>query len=322
MNISNLTSDESNILKLTENQFRELDVLVRKKAGKVLKLYQHESRDDFGYWSAWAGDVVIDTTKMDAQYTMAEKGIINLANQIDVKRLKATKRPEMDWGKLPVDKIYEFIVFHEIAHTKQNTIDIAFKLRNSKGSGLAMEVNADRQAFKWLFPDTTFPVKNDLTSDNKKVINEVLAEFEEYLCFDDLLEDRPKELQLPVEPNRYMPLSHFKHGIPFANDKLLPLPADEEIEFLNVEKDAHLFNSYLDMDWRIPCKQFARSNKWLPSKNQYHFEVYLEEITPEGSRLKLLTKMLPSPKLALDFVNHNHKRIKGKLHIQYGMCLA
>ena len=315
--------DQSNILKLTETQFKELDVLVRMKAGKVLELYRHESRDDFAYWSMMAGDVVIDTNKMDAQYTMTEEGIIHLSNQIDVERLKATNRPEMDWGTLPSDKIYKFIVLHEIAHTKQNAIDIAFKLRNAKGSRLAMEVNADRQAWKWLFPDVSFPVKKCLANKHKQIINDVLDEFKDYLCWDEELEDRPVKWQLPIAPNRFMPLSHYKHGIPFAHIvSPLPVYTDEEIRLMNDEKDAYLFNNYLDLDWKIPYQQFIQSDEWLPSKNQYHFEVYREEITTEGSNLKLLTRMLPTPKLALDFVNRNHKRIKVKLHIQYGMCLA
>lgn len=313
--------DQSNILKLTEKQFRKLDILVRKKAGDVLELYRHESRDDFAYMSMMAGDVVIDTNKMDAQYTMTEKGIINLINQIDIERLKATNRPEMDWAKLPTNKIYEFIVLHEIAHTKQNSIDIAFKLRNPKGRRLAMEVNADRQAWKWLFPDTTFPIKKDLTGDNKKVIKKVLIEFEEYLCFDESLEDKEKRLQLPIDPNRYMPLSHYKHGIPFVDNNLPPFPADEEQKLLDIENSAHLLNDLLDMDWSKPVKQFNEAGEWKKGKNKYYFWVGSENKTEKGTIHNQHTPLLPSPRMALDFVNTNHNSINSKLYIQYGISL-
>ena len=64
--------------------------------------------------------VPVQIDAKDPNSMFAEKAAITLADRINVRRLKSAKRPEMDWHSVPDDKVYEFVLWHEIGHRMNN----------------------------------------------------------------------------------------------------------------------------------------------------------------------------------------------------------
>lgn len=89
---------------------------------------------------------------------------ISLSSTIDVEKFHAELRPEMNFGEIPRDHIYRFVVYHEVGHalldpkkkaiwTARGTVDD----EKTQMLKLACELRADRYAWSSLFPSRPLP---------------------------------------------------------------------------------------------------------------------------------------------------------------------
>ena len=209
-------------LALTPEHFQELDAMARTLAGRVIEVYdyrdnKHLDKEEFGAVTWMATDVILDmhATPLRGHYC----GGILLKNLIDVDLLRATTRTEMDWGPIPEEDIYRFIIFHEIGHCLNNYEyegwlyewgSEKYKLQGSVR--WINEVLADRYAWEALYPGKPFPVKHR----RKTAIKALMRKLDRHFKMRDY-----KKKQLPPGPAKYVPMLHEKHGIPFVTPESL-----------------------------------------------------------------------------------------------------
>lgn len=160
---------------LTPQVFRVLDRRVRKQSGGVLTVCTPD--EIHGLWGSaggLAGDVFIDTRLLgNAEH---EGGVcdqaadIRITNQIKVLDFQGAQRPEIDLRKIPANRIYEYLVWHEMGHLLENFdpwglfgkgVPADYANRDDVQSALSQlnEVMADRFAWSQMFPDQRLPVR-------------------------------------------------------------------------------------------------------------------------------------------------------------------
>lgn len=225
-------------LALTPEHFQELDAMARTMAGRVVNVrdYQDNFLDEkvFAEVSVMVTDVILDMHENPLRRHHC--GEILVKNLIDTDLFRATTRPEMDWGAIPEEDIYRFIILHEIGHCLNN-YDYEWWLpeRDSeKGQlyGIVKRINevlADRYAWEALYPGKPLPVKHR----RKTVIKELMKKLDRHFKMKDLKKER-----LPVDPAKYVPWSHEKHGIPFVTPESLERGDMPCTEYLRPWEDA------------------------------------------------------------------------------------
>ena len=208
-------------LALTPEHFQELDAMARTLAGRVIEVqdYRNSLLDEktFAAIPWMTTDVILDmhATPLRGSYC----GGIFVKNMIDVDLFRTTARPEMDWGAIPEEDIYRFLILHEIGHCLNNyDYDWWLQDRDSEKGQLygivrgVNEVLADRYAWEALYPGKPFPVKRG----RKAAIKELMGKLDGHFKMKDLKNER-----LPVDPAKYVPAAHEKHGIPFVTPESL-----------------------------------------------------------------------------------------------------
>jgi len=225
------------IIKLTPELFRELDILARREGGKPLKVVDWRKMEGaFAQQSVWAAPLYVDINKPH----LTEKGVIEIANQIDTDKFYSTKRPELDWRAIPKEQIYRFLVLHEIGHIKCgiNLVDL-FKffpllgyefiqteeglwmewpprevrlraIRKRNMAIMASELLADRYAWTHLFPDKDLPIRKG-TKTLRKRIEAFIRRHSRFFP-----SEPRKPNPLPIDPTKFVPREHVEQGIPWA----------------------------------------------------------------------------------------------------------
>lgn len=217
---------KNNKIILNQETFSHVDSMARIHAGQPIMVYEENDKDPFAYVSCWALGV-FDTRKTPA-VVQKEMALIQLANQICLKKWKKIERPEIDWAAVPTEKIYDFLICHEISHVVNGHSMMYFDLQlsgeyfadrteksqrfkvNQKFRYLktAAEMVADREAWEMMFPGKPLPLKSDLNDIHEKCNS--MMEF---------LEGCKKRKITPIttDPRQYVPYEHEKNGIPWAH---------------------------------------------------------------------------------------------------------
>ncbi len=222
--------DKGKVITLTPRLFREIDILSRKNAGRPVEVLDYrEIPGDFGHLNFMGSDVVcLDSRKEFGPGNIKEMGLIKIVNQINLMAFKSVFRPEMDYGKVPWESIYYFVVWHEIGHRLFDSHELLWpegvftdpKLR--KLFYWAMEARADR--FAWgKISSKSFPKVRDSRPEMKDV-NEVIKSYPEY--FSGKPRFVPEEIS--TEPYEYVPMSYAKKGIPWAG--MMARAKNEEVQ--------------------------------------------------------------------------------------------
>ena len=180
---------------------------------------------NWAFCSPMAGGIM----SKDCEVVVDEKPVIDLANKIPIEEIENAERFEVRLGEnVPLNCIYEWIVWHEIHHILNMDAMIGFDIKSNREPMIrskitktrvlqAMELQADRAAWKRFFPKSG-PGRLDN--------NSLVREIEKYV---DTLErirnkyrkriKKHKELvPAPVTPGQYMPYTHAKEGIPWAKE--------------------------------------------------------------------------------------------------------
>ena len=203
------------IIKITPEMFRELDILTRTEVGCPLSIFDHQENDEFGFVSFQPEGVYRHLAIREAHGCCCEKVIIHVANQIDIDEFYCTRRPEMNYGRIPEWSIYRFIVLHEIGHRLFDIPELllSFPLSDRDKVRLfliANEVRADRYAWKNLFPWESFPLK----SDDPELLKRVKSFRRSYR---DCFLKKPRDLiPISTDPGEMVPIAHVENGIPWA----------------------------------------------------------------------------------------------------------
>lgn len=221
--------EDKDIVYLTPELFHELDLLSRVTVGIPVSVQQHESNNSF----AWVSPSCIELYDMTKgkPVVMSESGCIFLANQIDIERFRACMRPEMDWSVLEGADIYQFLVLHEIAHVRRQDPIFYLKAQMSDDFWIpgkssrrrtvapkyrelvtALEADADRAAWKALYPGKSMPKRLNATI-SPEALEEAIEKFSK---------DREKyhlvSRPISANPELYVPYNHI-NGIPWGLPK-------------------------------------------------------------------------------------------------------
>lgn len=150
------------VVRLTPAQYRRFHALAKREAGAALAVSSYQKLGAWGQFSCMADSVVKNAAAPRDVQLGDEVACITLASRINVDKLHAATRPEMDWSAIPKALVYEFIFWHEVGHRLDN-FD-AFDFMTSKYRSYpdfhrwhrhlnrANEVLADRFAWNRLFP--------------------------------------------------------------------------------------------------------------------------------------------------------------------------
>lgn len=220
---------------LTEDEFHRLDKIARKN-GNVIEVKRYEDIEVWGRAPMLVGGVYKDSRIIEGESICAEVGEIELANYIDIDELRASHRPEIDWSKIPYNKIYEYVVWHELGHKHEN-----FDIWDLTGYG-----KFDKNTKKWVHvcPFKRPASEHDYFRKLIYILNEILADryawrhisakplprakhpnkhfkqiekwFKE--CKDAGLEYIRSSKTKPITNRKYkyIPISHVREGIPWA----------------------------------------------------------------------------------------------------------
>lgn len=155
-------------IRLTKGQYQALARICKMEAGKPLNIASETDMEgDWGMINYWGLPVIDDATKPDQLYD--EKAYIHIAHLINTASLRAAgqERPECDWSKLKNSELFEFIVWHEIGHFRDNfhPVDYFFAhdlspeaLQASKMVPNINEILADRFAWGRIRPGQPMPL--------------------------------------------------------------------------------------------------------------------------------------------------------------------
>lgn len=89
---------DRNVIPLSPEMFRELDVMARKMAGVVLIVREWlEMNGAFGRREALYTSAIVDTTLPEQSWKGCDVSWIEIANEIAPSAFHSCKRPEMDW---------------------------------------------------------------------------------------------------------------------------------------------------------------------------------------------------------------------------------
>lgn len=201
-------------IKLTPALFGELDKIARTRAGCVIEVVDYqdkEMKDTFAAVPPLSTGVVCD---IENPGRYGECRSIVLVNQIHVERFRSTKRPEITWQRIPNDHIYHYLLWHEIGHIR---LDPDFHSVMLKGgadllnwTSLANEMRADRYAWNAIYPQKALPKRPGSTTIVRN-LDKIITENTE------LFNRRsPKRKALPTQKGLFIPLSHYRKGIPWV----------------------------------------------------------------------------------------------------------
>ena len=228
---SNMTVLSEHYLYLSPKLFERLDLLARVWAGKPLAVFDldHE-RGLLGGSKNWANcsPQAAGIFRKGQQQVVDEKSVIHIANKIPLEEIRTANRPELDLGSdIPMNCIYEFLVWHEIEHSLNGDGVLSFNIQIGDEPkardevtririGQAMELQADRGSYERLFPRGAL-----LGGFRDKESQRRIQQIESYL---PLLEElrakyRKKEIRpAPVTPGEYMLKDHRDGHIPWARE--------------------------------------------------------------------------------------------------------
>lgn len=157
-------------LQLSHHQYRRF-AEIAKANGCLLEIHEAgEHGDSWGMSGVMAMSAVDDAT--DPRTRFCEHGYISLATRIGVDEVRKARRPELDLSHVPLLRLYEFILWHEIAHKIWNFPLSSFVLarpgddRYDRLYSKACHINevlADRFAWARVFPGKPLPVRKDLS---------------------------------------------------------------------------------------------------------------------------------------------------------------
>ncbi|WP_367852630.1 hypothetical protein [Rhodanobacter lycopersici] len=213
----------SGVALLTPEVFLALDMRARAICGMPIAVRtQQEMGRDWGRVNMMAQDVIIDLAKLRdrraGQRCYDEIGLIEVSPRVPVAQMHAVHRPELDWSKVPADRMFEFIVMHEVGHTQNNfePVERAFSKsfpHNDREWGLAYlavaEAIADRYAWSALFPGEPLP------ADPQRVVSgDYLNEWMERLP--EHLRRTTRSRSREQDPGKWVPTKHVSKGIPWA----------------------------------------------------------------------------------------------------------
>ena len=163
----------SPILRIGFGQYRHLAEVAKREAGSILCVHKYSDKGCWGLTSPMLEGAISDTNYPAS--TMIEASAISLADRVNLQAFQSANRPEIDWRAIPPDRVYEFLLWHEIGHLRENFC--VFELLQQKRPGIVAiaykvnEVLADRYAWRKLFPNHALPMRPGLSSDEQSSIN-------------------------------------------------------------------------------------------------------------------------------------------------------
>ena len=208
-------------LVLTPKTLRRLDLIAR-QYGTVLQV--RPPKEMGRAWGRTGG--LVEGVYRDLKkpiLTCFETTLIDIAPRLPVSTFWATRRPEIDWSAVPRDKVWEFLVWHEIGHLYDNFnffgvflakdhLSEADRNERFKAVNCINEVLADRYAWAKICPDVSLPIGASRT---------VSADYvEQWMARLDTQLERIKRVPKPLPQARHqcIPWRHLKEGIPFENE--------------------------------------------------------------------------------------------------------
>jgi hypothetical protein len=195
-------------INLTPDLYRELDIITRTRCGSVIEIVPAEEMGgDFARISLWAQTAYPNSTSERPEYT----GTITLANQITVDSFWNCPRYEMDWSKVPSNRIYHFITYHEVGHQLNDYnfwkahLKFYYDNEGERKFLIANEIRADRFAWRAIFPKKPLPVKKEHRA---KVVG-----IEKFMGkYAELFPSEPRKIPaLSTSPHEWIPWRHKKH---------------------------------------------------------------------------------------------------------------
>lgn len=204
-------SDRSSpVLRLTPRLYRRLHALAKREAGAALNVQSFKQLQAFGHFSCMAQCVIKNAAAPCDVRQSDEAACITLASRINVAKLRATTRPEIDWGAIPADRLYEFIFWHEVGHRVDNLDPLDFMTSEYRHRPdfarwrfyftRVNEVLADRYAWNKLFPGQPLPIARRHSAEHLQEIADHIEQFSE--CFQ---RGRHKPRPLPEGQAEYIP---------------------------------------------------------------------------------------------------------------------
>lgn len=213
---------------LTPQVFRALDRRVRKQSGGVLMVCTPDEMH--GLWGSaggMAGDVFIDTRLLgNAKHdggVCAHAADIRITNQIKVLDFQGAQRPEIDLRKIPANRIYEYLVWHEMGHLLENFdpwglfgkgVPADYANRDDVRSALSQlnEVMADRFAWSQMFPDQRLPLRR-----GKAHMKDWAKEWDARLSSNGIRRRMAPHHSHSTEIWASVPTAHVYKGIPWSD---------------------------------------------------------------------------------------------------------
>lgn len=182
-----------NRLHLTPALFSELDARARTVAGHICHPSEEGGmRGDFASLGQCREALFYlrlpDMESKRPGYNLEDgpRGLVNLAQAIDLEAFRSAWRPEIDWSAIPVHNIYRFLLEHELAHARHRDNGLfsylSFGPMGRKGDDpkveaairryqnnraavhsmrLFIEARADREAWQTLYSDAPMPTRAD-----------------------------------------------------------------------------------------------------------------------------------------------------------------
>lgn len=151
---------------LTPQLFRQIDDAARTLAGKVFALRKHT--DMKGLWGEYCF-MAIGHVRNGKWFTrddtiglpyFSERSALYIANQVWLGEINGGFRPELDLNKIPRDRFFEYVGWHEIGHVIHN-FHMWDPVRPIRHPDLRKinEVLADRYAWRQMFPGVPMPIR-------------------------------------------------------------------------------------------------------------------------------------------------------------------
>ncbi|MBT0654348.1 hypothetical protein [Geomobilimonas luticola] len=209
-----------NQLILDPGTFRRLDILTRTEAGMPLHVFSWQKGIQCWGRAEQQKVLVLNVPTPDG-YCSEMMYLIDIANRIDMDQfVKKSSHPWLDNGEIPLEKVYEWLVWHEIAHVKFGDMN-AWEHFKKKGFQLAWrehlkwctELRADRYAWGKIAPGKEMPSFSK-TRESREAVKKFDATLKKYRNDFELLR-RDRITPISTNPNEYVPWFHSE-GLPFV----------------------------------------------------------------------------------------------------------
>jgi hypothetical protein len=170
---------------LSHREYRELAEISKAHAGWPLNLASVEDMgNDWGFINYWAMPTLEDVTQPDQKYS--ETAYIYLVSQLNTGEVRTAgkRRPECDWSKLRNSEIYQFVVWHEIGHIRDNfhplrialALDLPPEAEKAREQlGYVNEILADRFAWERVRPGEPMPLTQEGRENADKIEETIQA---------------------------------------------------------------------------------------------------------------------------------------------------